>query len=293
MTRGASALLMLVVPCAACASIAGLDDLAVGESGIGEAPDGRDGDAPRSGDATSPDARADREASPDGATPDTSIPDAAVCTLPSADRFAAASPRWVLRGDAALANPGVLLTPAAGSKGGAVWWDEQWRFDVFEISFGYKITPPPAGVTNGDGLAMAWVGAPAVPALGGLGHLMGVSGLQGWAVVIDTYTNTNFADPPTPALMIKSTQAMDTTLAAAPVNAALVDGKEHVVTVRLEAGSVTVSLDGAVALGPTALPGYAPYEGYFGFGAGTGGAYADHLLTSVTARIGDGACAPP
>jgi hypothetical protein len=85
-----------------------------------------------------------------------------------------------------------------------------------------------------------------------------------------------------------------TTVAATPVDAALIDGNAQLVRVRLANGSLTVSLDGADVLGPTALPNYAAFNGYFGFAAATGGAFEEHDVVSVTARIGaTGACAAP
>jgi hypothetical protein len=83
--------------------------------------------------------------------------------------------------------------------------------------------------------------------------------------------------------------------ASAALNAALIDGSEHLLRVRLDDGKLTVSLDDSDVLGPVVLPNYVPFTGYFGFGVGTGSAFEDDVLTRVVSvRIGtSGPCAAP
>ena len=198
-------------------------------------------------------------------------------------------------GAAAPANPGVHVTPSAGGLAGALWWSNAATFDRFDITFSYAITPDAASTVYGpgDGMTFAWVSSATLPALGPNGGAMAVMGLTGFAVAVDSYANTEFGDQPTPNIAIKNTVDM-TNVASTAAKMTLIDGNAHAVRVKLANGSVTVLLDGNEVIGATALPGYAPYSGYWGFGAGTGGAFELHELRSVTARIGTtGTCAAP
>lgn len=289
--------LLLLVPCA-CAQLTGAADLQV-EPVEGVAAPTRDG-AP----GPAPTGTNDRPpAVPVDAPFDNWVPDAArdipvgTCGLPTNDAFTSVPPPpWLFRGNATYANPGVRLTPAAEDRTGALYWNEPYTFDRLDVTFGYRITTDPANTMfgPGDGLAFAWIAASAPPDVvldngGGLG----VTGLTGYAVAIDAYRNGEYSDPAVPNISIKRTADL-TNVASTGAIAALIDGNEHLVRVRLASGSVTVSLDGADVLGPTALPGYVPYSGYFGFTPATGGAFEDHLLTRATVRIGTtGPCAVP
>lgn len=176
---------------------------------------------------------------------------------------------------------------------GALYRDAPFTFDRFDVMFGFVVTTDPASVTYGpgDGMTFAWISSAAAPALGEGGGGLAVRGLTGWAVSVDTYQNAEFTDAVTPNISLKNTLDM-TNVASTAVTPALIDGNQHVARVRLVAGAVTVTLDGIEVLGAVPLPGYTAFSGYFGFGAGTGGAFEEHELTAVTARIGTtGPCA--
>ncbi len=295
MRRG---LLFLLVPCA-CAQLTGVADLEVrpAESEITPPPDGARPEADAS------DATDGPPATPVDAPFDNFVADVVrdvplgTCGLPTNDAFTSVPPPpWVFRGNATYANPGVRLTASAAGETGALYWDSPYTFDRLDVTFGYRITTDPASVDfgPGDGLAFAWIAGNAPPdVVLNNGGGFGLTGLTGYAVAIDAYQNGEYMDPAVPNISIKKTADV-TNVASTGAIAALIDGNEHLVRVRLANGSVTVSLDGTDVLGPIALPGYAPYSGYFGFAAATGGAFEDHLLTRATVRIGTtGACAAP
>lgn len=277
-----------------CEQLTGVADLEVGEETPRSQtrPRDSDPDATTPIDATiaPPDAGQDSEPIDTGI--DTTPP---ACTaLPTNEAFpAAVGAPWLLRGMSAAANPGVRLTPSAGGAAGALYWDAPFTFDRFDISFSYAITTDAASTSGpGDGMTFAWISAATAPdVVATPGGGLGVLALTGWGVAIDVYPNVEYGDQPTPNISIRNTVDM-TTVAATAANAALIDGNTHLVRVRLANGSVTVSLDGADVLGPTALPNYVAYSGYFGFGAATGGAFEEHKVVSVSARIGTtGPCA--
>lgn len=289
------------MPCA-CAQLTGVADLSVGtrEGDAIPLPDGVPAPTPGSDATTTTDGP---PATPVDAPFDNFIPDVVrdvplgTCGLPSNDAFTSVPPPpWLFRGNASYANPGVRLTPSIGGQTGALYWDSPYTFDRFDVTFGYRITTDPTSTTYGpgDGLAFAWIAAAAAPEVVlNNGGGFGLTGLTGYAVAVDVYQNGEYADPAVPNIAIKKTSDLSNVATTGAI-AALIDGKEHTVRVRLASGSVTVSLDGADVLGPTALPGYVPYSGYFGFAAATGGAYEDHVLTRATVRIGTtGPCAAP
>lgn len=288
---------LLVGVLTACEQLTGVADLRIGEKNPADEttePDpGAEDDA-----GTLLDAQVVvPEASVDAPPPVDTGADVAAppCTaLPTNETFPnAPGAEWTLLGSAVAANPGLRLTPSTAGLAGALWWSNAATFDRFDVSFAYAITTDPASTTYGpgDGLAFAWVSSATVPALGPTGGAMALMGLTGFGVAVDAYANAEYADPTTPNIALKNLADMRN-IASTGVIAALIDGNAHTVRVRLANGAVTVSLDGNVVLGPTALQGYAPYSGFWGFGAGTGGAFEDHELVSVTARIGTtGACA--
>ena len=300
MKHAAAFSLLVAALTGACQQLTGVSDLRIGEKeprddGPDEpdAPTGTDSGAQVDAPVVVPDATPDNVAPIDTGI-DTTPP---ACTaLPTNETFPAAiGAEWTVLGAAAPANPGVHVTPSTQGLAGALWWSNAATFDRFDVTFSYAITPDAASTAYGpgDGMTFAWVSSAMVPALGQTGGAMAVMGLTGFAVAVDTYQNAEFGDQPTPNIAIKNTVDM-TNIAFTAANASLIDGNAHAVRVKLANGSVTVLLDGNEVIAATALPGYAPYSGYWGFGAGTGGAFELHKLTSVTARIGTtGACAAP
>jgi hypothetical protein len=301
MKRAAAFSVLVAAVTAACEQLTGVSDLRIGENtppgrATGEPnPDLSDtGSGPQvDGAVTAPDATPDTAAPIDSGIDTTP----AACTaLPTNETFPAAiGAEWTRLGAAVAANPGVHLTPSTQGLAGALWWSNAATFDRFDITFSYSITPDAASTTYGpgDGMAFAWVSSATVPALGATGGALAIAGLTGFAVAIDAYANAEYADPATPNIAIKNTVDM-TNIATTAANVALIDGNAHVIRVKLANGSLTVLLDGNEAIGATALPNYTAYSGFWGFGAGTGGAFELHELVNVTARIGTtGPCAAP
>lgn len=296
--KRAAAFCTLVGALTACAELTGVSDLRIDERGPRPRPTSEPDADPAPGpadSATSNDATTTTDSTPPfDAGSDTTPP--ACTTLPTNEAFPAAiGAEWTALGAAVAANPGVHVTPSTAGLAGALWWSNAATFDRFDITFSYAITPDAASTAYGpgDGMAFAWVSSATLPALGATGGAMAIQGLTGFGVAIDVYQNAEYGDPATPNISIKNTVDM-ATIAATAANMTLIDGNAHAIRVRLANGAVTVFLDGAEAIPTTALPGYTPYSGFWGFGAGTGGAFELHKLVNVTARIGTtGACAAP
>ena len=231
----------------------------------------------------------------DGATEEeASTPaDSGICSLPTNDLFnRPLASKWRLRRNATILSAGIQLTRDMGDQLGQLYWDDVMSFDRFEVTFGYRINTS-VGNYPADGMGFAWLEGASMPVLGGVGASLGIQGAAGFAVIVDTFPYTGSAsDPATPHIALRNTQSF-AILANTPVIDKLDDGLAHTIKVRVVAGQVTITLDGANVLNHT-IAGYAAAPGHFSFSAGTGGYRSQHVLTSATLRVGSaGPCAVP
>jgi hypothetical protein len=204
----------------------------------------------------------------------------AVATLP-----APPGNHWKINGSARAGSaPGtVQLTPALSSQSGTAFSPLAVPTAGLAASFSAQI----GGGTGADGLTFALVdaakGTPGGVGAGGGG--LGFSGLPGIAVALDTFQNAqagsaNFVGITTgPAAGAASTSV--TYLATAPVPASLRTGT-HQVTVAVNAGTISVYVDGAKLLAYKPAAGLIPAYAYAGFTAGTGGSTDVHTVGGVT-----------
>ncbi len=196
------------------------------------------------------------------------------------------NPHWALAGSAAFSNGWVQLTPEQTNKAGALWWNATYVFDTFEVTASFWM---PNKTDCADGIAFAAVPGSDVTRVGAPGYGYGVAGLGGIAVVIDTFTNTG--EPEAPFLVVLDAQsgAHLTRQKIAEVR----NGQEHRLRVKLDAGKVSVWLDGAATITDFALPTYAPFAGHWGFTAGTGAGTCAPAVRNVTMSFPNGqGCVP-
>lgn len=265
--------LTLAVSGMACAKIAGLDGYRIG-----------DGDSPAQPEQPDETTGGDDDVEPDDEPPgrepeerDGDVDEVTAC-LP---RLPGVDPKWILRGVAGRDAGAIELTPEAASQVGQVYWDEVLTFASFEVTFGFKILNGDA--MPADGIAFAWIEGAAMPALGIGGGELGIKGARGFAVVVDTYQNP--VDPVGPDVSLRSVETFGRIASSAAVPA-LLDEKEHTMTVQLAGTSLKVLLDGTQVLTTTMPNGYEPIVGRASFSAGTGSAMSTHTLTQVRMRVG-------
>ena len=118
----------------------------------------------------------------------------------------------------------------------------------------------------------------------------GVGGLGGYAVVIDTFLNVS--EPAVPFLAIVQAAAVPVTLSRVTIPNVR-DSANHRLRVRLDAGKVSVWLDGINAIFEFPIVGYVPFSGRWGFTGGTGGASEAHWVTDLAMSFPNGqGCVP-
>lgn len=201
-------------------------------------------------------------------------------------------PRWVVAGDATKGNATVILTPKTPFKKGAVEWRDKHAFDAFEMEVELRIA---ASTTPGDGLAFAWLDVGSVPAVGGDGGNMGVCGLAGYAVALDTTVGPDAGG----AVSIKLVDLQkappacsDSPIAEKTLAVAVIGSSFHRLRVSLAAGGhVVAAVDGSPVLDAT-IPDYQAFSGYFAFAAATGGAFSEHTVRAPTIAVPNEASCP-
>jgi hypothetical protein len=204
---------------------------------------------------------------------------------------------WTAVGAATATGDGwANLTPDAGYLGGALWWragnvggqPASYLFDEFDVTATFWINKN----DGADGLAFAWVpGTDYVPGVGGGGY--GVQTLGGFAIVIDTFTNAGEAAAPFLVVYDDAQRLLANKghLTEIPIPEVR-DAANHTLRVQLAGGKVTVKVDGTDRLYEYVLPGYVPFNGHWGFTAGTGGLSAVHAVRDITMRFPSQGCVP-
>ena len=113
-----------------------------------------------------------------------------------------------------------------------------YTFDTFDMSATFWIQNKPTGA---DGMTFAWVPGNAVNVVGTAASACGIGGLGGYAVLIDTFVNTN--EPAVPFLAVVQAAATPVTLSRVAIPNVR-DSANHRLRVRLDAGKLSVWLDG-------------------------------------------------
>jgi hypothetical protein len=152
---------------------------------------------------------------------------------------------WWFNGTAAMSGSDTGLTPLFTYKSGSVVYPRAVSTSAFKATFVAQLS----GGTGGEGMTLALLGPGAkVTSVGANGQGFGFAGLPGLAVVLGTAGQVPGA--PSANFVGISTGATSGVLnfaATAALPGSLRSGT-HVVTVFLRAGTLTVSIDGSVAL---------------------------------------------
>jgi hypothetical protein len=216
-----------------------------------------------------------------GAGGDAADGGASACADPTPYTFDPPAQHWLLLGTAVSEPPTVrLIGESQYNDKGGVFWDQPLSFAAFDVAFTFRIEH--SGSAVGDGMAAAWIHAPSVPTLTNQGGNIGVHGLAGYAVVLDTFQNTG--DQDTPYVALRDTTAW-TDIAASPAFPKLTDANDHTIRIVLVQGALGVSVDGQKVLAAT-ISGYVPFDGYLGVTAANGFYASTYRLSKVAMRFG-------
>jgi len=205
--------------------------------------------------------------------------------------------RWVRTGDANwdAACEALFLTPAQDGKAGSIFWSQSFFAERFDVSFDFWI----GGGSGADGLTFAWVRGPGF--LGGNGTDLGFYGLDGYAVKFDTYSFVS-GEPDNYLAIIEGTQSStsggfksnDTIPGMENVLDAAGNPAPFHVDIRFNAGHLEMWMSNSRSATPmpdievldSTIPGYAPFNAYFGFTAATGGLNNIHSIDNVVINHG-------
>jgi hypothetical protein len=179
---------------------------------------------------------------------------------------------WVFNGSAswAAASSRAVLTPAVGAIAGTMIYKNPIVTDAFTVSFAFVIG-------GGDGLAFM-IETQGSHALGSDGGGMGVAGLGGYAVELDTYDNGLMCGDPDANhvglddLAGTCGMGLPVPLGSATVPVDLGDQQRHTARIQFDAGMVALVIDSGQPV-TFIIPGWVSGKAYYyGLGAGTGAA---------------------
>lgn len=189
---------------------------------------------------------------------------------------------WDFNGDTFPLEGVVQLTSLNTNRRGTLWHKRRITADAFTFEAVFSIWG--GGEDGGDGLALAWIEEGA-NALGGRGANFGVYGLNGYAVEVDTFSNSGIGDPPVDHIAVAHTRGewlpdVDE-LARTSQVPPLRSQRSRRLRLEFEMGRFEVFLDGEKVLTATST-GYVPFEATFGVGAATGSNADSHALEHLT-----------
>ena len=192
-----------------------------------------------------------------------------------------------LLGSAQLSGDSIILTPDATWQYGTVAYNTPLDLtgDTFSMyaSFSINSSGPPA-----DGLIFGF--QPNLDESGPLGGALGIYGQLGLFVVLDTFQNTDYGDPPSPSVALigcgtgngaDPNHFHGCTLAMAPLGFSVVDGANHSLSITYASGQLAVGVDANPVIDtPLALSSYVTGPIYTEVSAATGGLSEEAMLSS-------------
>jgi hypothetical protein len=197
---------------------------------------------------------------------------------------------WKVNGSATISMGwGELTNESPTYESGALWWNAPYTFDAFDMSATFWIQNK---ATGADGMTFAWVPGNDLTVIGANGAGLGVGGLGGFAVGIDTYQNAN--EPAVPFLTLLQPNGSSPMSLARITIPNVRDALNHRLRVQLTAGGkVSVWIDAINYIFEFPLAGYVPFVGHWGFTASTGGLTEAHWVTDVSMSFPNGqGCVP-
>jgi hypothetical protein len=187
---------------------------------------------------------------------------------------------WLFNGTAVYNSfaPSAQLTAAGVTdQAGTFVYANAVKVDSMTVQFEFRIGLEGGTRSDGMGFMIEQSGATAV---GGIGSSLGMAGLTGFGVELDIYDNAICGDTSGDHVGVDDLAICDqsegtpTSLSEVDVTSTvdLGDTHWHTAIVAIDAGAVTLTIDGNVALTDVPLTGFqatAPY--YIGFAGATGG----------------------
>ncbi len=179
---------------------------------------------------------------------------------------------WQANGWAMFILNLVRLTPAVTNKTGTLWYKTRFPARKFSYQMEFSI----GGGSGGDGMAMAWITGTST-SIGGGSSSLGVAGLVGYYLEIDTHENE--WDPPEEHVSLIQTNGMPQPnvdiIATSTTIGEVRNNGAHIIELDFDRGLADVLFGGKHILTAT-VAGYQPFMATFGVGAATGEAHDVH-----------------
>lgn len=184
---------------------------------------------------------------------------------------------WSYNGTAAMAGGATTLTRAVANQAGAVVYPRA----VGTASFSASFTVALGGGTGGDGMTLALLnpGTSWSSAVGSSGAGLGFAGLNGLAVVLGTQQISGAPSGDFAGIEKGATGNVPTFLATKDLTGTIdLRSGTHTVTVSLNAGKLTVSIDGSAVLTQAVT---VPSSAFAAFTGSTGSFTDQHLVQNA------------
>jgi len=163
------------------------------------------------------------------------------------------------------------LTPDAASQRGRIFYRKPASMYAFTATFKLYL-----GGNDGGADGAAFIFCPLYDYPEGAGSSLDAGCSGGYLVAYDTWGQSG-------DLIYVAQDDTSNVLQTANVPN-LEDGNWHTSTVAFSQGTITVTLDGSNVITGFNLPGFNPFDGYFGFSAATGGLSNEHRLDEIEVR---------
>ena len=172
-----------------------------------------------------------------------------------------------------------VLTEPQGSLQGRIFYRQDFNMAIFTADFDIYI----GGGDGSDGMTFAWVADYEYE--GGGGGYLDFHNAEGFAVEFDTYPNREFNDPNEEHIGLLEDDVSNH-LDSWQTNVGELDCDDwRHVTVSNFLGHIEVTWEDEVVI-DYEIEDYEPFEGYFGFSAGTGGGVNYHRVDNVEIVVG-------
>ena len=196
---------------------------------------------------------------------------------------------WQVNGRAALSGSSLVLTPNVATVAGSAFYATAVPSNGLAVSFDATIDQG----NGADGMALVLAGTRprARPtALGAVGAGLGVAGIPGVAVALDTFQSAGDPSANFVGIVGGANGGTVTYLATSTAVPPLRNSTHHV-DVAVSGGRVVVKVDGAQKLDVAVAT--LPPNVFVGFSAATGGLTDRHTVTNVVATTGGTVPPPP
>jgi hypothetical protein len=173
----------------------------------------------------------------------------------------------------------MILTPEARARSGRLFFTRLLPVSYFDLSFRARFGVNASFNESGaDGIVAVLAAVYDYPPTGG--GALNFDGCLGYGLEFDTYQNPDRNDPSPEHIAIIKDRSDNHLHHETLVVPTLEDGAWHEILIRFRNGYIEAWLDGTRRLNRD-IPGFFPFDGFFGFSSATGSAYNEHRIDDI------------